>query len=85
MQEVLYPLTVNQEYGGVVKHFGQRRNVVFLNSFASISQLEFSLWVGLLAHFAKYDIGEWCSRADDNLGSEVADRFDDIAVYKKRP
>lgn len=85
MQQVLNALAVHQEDCGVVQHFGKVGNVVLFDSFASICQLQLTLWVGFFADLAEDNVGERRFWADHDFRTQIANRFDDIAVDEERP
>ncbi len=85
MEELLYTRTINQEYCCIIKHFGKTRDMILLYTFTSICKLELALWIRSFTDLTEHDIRERSTRADDNLRSQVSDRFDNITIDKQGP
>lgn len=58
MKKILDAQTVNEKDGCVVEHFSKGGDVIFFDSFAGVSELELSFWIGFFADLAEDDVGE---------------------------
>ncbi len=58
MKKILDAQTVNEKDGCVVEHFSKGGDVIFFDSFAGISELKLSFWIGLFTDLAEDHVRE---------------------------
>jgi hypothetical protein len=58
MHNFLYSLTIDKEYGRIIKHFGKYFDIVLFKSLAGISKLQLTIGVLPVSNFRKHGIRE---------------------------